>query len=185
MYFTSLHGQGTSACPAWSGAPTECRQATKSASPYAVMAASTKRPTRVMILILTTTYAESVISTPKLDCSASSGPIQNGTTYMIRPRMQPRYRSVITCFISVGATQLLVGPASSGSAEQMKVRSSTRATSSGSLRARNELGLASGLSRINVPVSTRVSVSCAHSASEPSHQQIASGSVSSATSATQ
>ena len=51
--------------------------------------------------------------------------------------------------ISVSATQLLVGPASSDIAEQMKVRSSTRATSSGSLRVRKELCFASGLSRIN------------------------------------
>src|SRR5678815_5655693 len=164
MYFTSLHGQGTSACPGWSGAPTECRQATKSASPSAVIAASTELPIRVMILILTTTYGESVISTPKLRCAASSGPIQNGTTYMVRPRLQPRYRSVITCFISAGATQLLVGPASSDTAEQMKVRSSTRATSSGSLRAKKELGLAAGLSRINVPAPTSPSVSWVHSA---------------------
>ena len=169
MYFTSLHGQGTSACPACSGAPTECRQATKSASPLAVIAASAERPIRVMILILTTTYEESVISTPKLGCAASSGPIQNGTTYIVRPRMQPRYRSVITCFISVGATQLLVGPASSGSAEQIKVRSSTRATSSGSLRA-GRIGLS-----VRVEPDQRASLhegvgELRPPGSEPSHQ---------------
>ena len=43
-------------------------------------------------------------------------------------------------FISAGAIQLLVGPASASSTEQMKVRSSTRATSDGSVRAQNELG---------------------------------------------
>src|SRR5215213_330073 len=158
MYFPSLHGQGTSVCPAWSGAPTECRQATKSACPFAVMAASAERPIRVMILILTTTYGESVISTPKLGCSASSGPMQNGTTYIIRPRMQPRYRSVITCFISVGATQLLVGPASSGAGGEVKVRCCTRAASAGSLRAGKVVGLGSGLGGINIPVSRGVSV---------------------------
>jgi hypothetical protein len=38
-------------------------------------------------------------------------------------------------FISSGAIQLLVGPQSFSSTEQMKVRSSTRATSVGSLAA--------------------------------------------------
>ena len=36
--------------------------------------------------------------------------MQNGMTYMVRPRMQPRYSSVMSCFISAGAIQLLVGP---------------------------------------------------------------------------
>ena len=43
-------------------------------------------------------------------------------------------------FISAGAFQLFVKPAPSGSAEQMKVRSSTRATSEGSDAAQNEFG---------------------------------------------
>jgi hypothetical protein len=38
-------------------------------------------------------------------------------------------------FISAGAIQLFVGPASASSTEQMNVRSSTRATSVGSVRA--------------------------------------------------
>ncbi len=38
----------------------------------------------------------------------------------------------MTFFMSAGAIQLLVGPASASSTEQMKVRSSTRATSDGS-----------------------------------------------------
>ena len=62
--------------------------------------------------------------------------MQNGMTYIVRPRMQPRYSSVIVCFISAGAIQLLVGPASASSTEQMKVRSSTRATSVGSVAPR-------------------------------------------------
>ena len=66
--------------------------------------------------------------------------MQNGMTYIVRPRMQPRYSSVIVRFISAGAIQLLVGPASASSTEQMKVRSSTRATSVGSVRAQKELG---------------------------------------------
>ena len=47
-------------------------------------------PMRVMMRIETTTYSESVISTPSFGSSAPSGPMQNGTTYMVRPRMQPR-----------------------------------------------------------------------------------------------
>ena len=43
-------------------------------------------------------------------------------------------------FISAGSIQLLVGPASASSTEQMKVRSSTRATSVGSEAHQNELG---------------------------------------------
>ena len=65
-----------------------------------------------------------------------SGPIENGTTYMVRPRMQPSNSGCSVARISAGAIQLLVGPASSFLAEQMKVRSSTRATSVGSDQAR-------------------------------------------------
>ncbi len=42
-----------------------------------------------------------------------SGPMQNGTTYMVRPRMQPSKTSAKVSRISSGAIQLLVGPASS------------------------------------------------------------------------
>ena len=93
-------------------------------------------PIRVMVRIDTTTYSESVISTPSLGSAAPSGPMQNGTTYMVRPRMHPRYRSVMVARISSGAIQLLVGPASISRSEQMKVRDSTRATSDGADRAR-------------------------------------------------
>src|SRR5579859_6913285 len=101
---------------------------------------------RVMMRIDATTYGESVISTPNMGDCAVSGPMQNGTTYMVRPRMQPRYSSVMTRFISSGAIQLLVGPASASSTEQMNVRSSTRATSDGSVRAQNEFGFFAGFS---------------------------------------
>jgi len=37
-----------------------------------------------------TTYGESVSSTPNIGISASSGPMQNGMTYKVRPRMEPR-----------------------------------------------------------------------------------------------
>ncbi len=60
----------------------------------------------------------------------------NGTTYIVRPRIEPLNRSFRVSRISAGSAQLLVGPASSSRAEQMNVRSSTRATSAGSDRAR-------------------------------------------------
>ena len=41
-----------------------------------------------------------------------SGPIENGTTYIVRPRIEPRKRSVSVSRISSGSRQLLVGPAS-------------------------------------------------------------------------
>src|SRR4051795_6935825 len=100
---------------------------------------------RAITRMETTTYSESVISTPNIGLSASIGPMQNGMTYMVRPRMHPRYSSVITAFISPGSIQLLVGPASASSTEQMKVRPSTRATSLGSEAQWKEFGLGSSL----------------------------------------
>ena len=60
----------------------------------------------------------------------------NGTTYIVRPRIAPANLSSSTSRISAGSRQLFVGPASSSACEQMNVRSSTRATSPGSDRAR-------------------------------------------------
>src|SRR6185369_3044900 len=182
MYLVWLHGHGTSACPGSSGAPIECSAGTKSA-PLPI-ASRTAEPVRVGMRSEATTYALSVISTPKNGFSAVSGPMQNGITYIVRPCMQPRYSSVMVAFISAGAIQLLVGPASASSTEQMNVRSSTRATSVGSVRAQNELGFLAGSSRTRAPESTRASVMPVHSASDPSHQTIRSGVVRAATSAT-
>ena len=58
-----------------------------------------------------------------------------GSTYMVRPRIAPRKSSFSFLRISKGSSQLLVGPALSLEREQMKVRSSTRATSRASERA--------------------------------------------------
>jgi hypothetical protein len=131
MYFTSLHGHGTSSCPGASGMPTECSAGTNQASVSSIFR-STSVPIRAMIRMLITTYAESVISTPNIGVSASRWPMTNGMTYIVRPRMHPRYSSLMSAFISSGSTQLLVGPASFSRREQMKVLSSTRATSVGS-----------------------------------------------------
>src|SRR3954451_6041337 len=131
MYFVSLHGQGTSCWPAASGMATECTAGTK--NPSEPIASSAALPIRVMIFMEITTYGESVISTPSAEIFDPSGPMQNGTTYIVRPRMQPSNRPLSVSRIFAGSVQLLVGPASSSLAEQMNVRLSTRATSDGSL----------------------------------------------------
>src|SRR6476620_5924270 len=150
MYLVSLHGHGTSSWPGSSGAPTESIAATNGRS--SPIASRTWLPMRAITRMETTTYSESVSSTPNIGFSASTGPMQNGMTYIVRPRMHPRYSSVMTAFISPGSIQLLVGPASASSTEQMKVRSSTRATSLGSDAQWDEFGLASSL--VKVPAST-------------------------------
>src|SRR5215217_6008270 len=180
MYLVSLQGHGTSCWPSSSGAPRECMAGTNARS--SPMASRTYWPMRAITRIETTTYSESVSSTPNIGFSASTGPMQNGMTYIVRPRMHPRYSSVITDFISFGSIQLLVGPASASSTEQMKVRSSTRATSLGSEAQWNELGLA--FRRVNVLASTSDPVSRSHSSSLPSTQTTRSGVVSSAISRT-
>ena len=87
---------------------------------------------RVMIRMDTATYGESVSSTPMWAMLLPSGPIEKGTTYIVRPRMHPSKSPLSIPRISSGSRQLLVGPASDSSSEQMYVRSSTRATSPGS-----------------------------------------------------
>src|SRR5438270_7449659 len=101
---------------------------------------------RVMIFMLTATYGESVTCTPNWEIGEPSGPIQNGTIYIVRPRIEPSNLAVSVFFISAGSVQLLVGPASPLSREQIYVRSSTRATSEGCERARNEFGRLTSLS---------------------------------------
>ena len=68
---------------------------------------------RVMTPIERTTYGESVISTPSCEMGPPIGPIENGTTYIVRPRIEPVNTSVSSARISRGSRQLLVGPASS------------------------------------------------------------------------
>src|SRR4051794_31938381 len=88
----------------------------------------------------------------------------------------------MTDFISSGSIQLLVGPASASSREQMKVRSSTRATSLGSEAHQKELGFLAR--RTKVPASTSFCVRRSHSSSLPSTHTTWSGVVSSAISRT-
>ena len=61
----------------------------------------------------------------------ADGAHANGSTYMVRPRMQPLKSCLSLRRMTKGSSQLLVGPALSLEREQMKVRSSTRATSLG------------------------------------------------------
>ena len=82
------------------------------------------------------------------------GPMQNGTTYIVRPVITPSNFFFRMTFISSGFIQLFVGPASPLAREQMYVRSSTRATSEGCDLAKNEFGRFSSFSLINVPAST-------------------------------
>ena len=62
-----------------------------------------------------------------------SGPIENGTTYIVRPRIAPVYSSV-ELGAHLGRVAPVVGRAGvvARRSEQMNVRSSTRATSPGS-----------------------------------------------------
>ncbi len=56
---------------------------------------------------------------PNIGDSASRWPITNGMTYIVRPFMHPAYSPRIVAFISEGSIQLLVGPQSFSSTEQM------------------------------------------------------------------
>nr|WP_261361876.1 hypothetical protein [Frigoriglobus tundricola] len=53
-YFSGLHGQGTSACPGASGAPSVWTHGTTRFSPLSI-SANTGSPIRAMIRVLTTT----------------------------------------------------------------------------------------------------------------------------------
>ena len=173
MYFSALQGHDTSrfarapaACP-----PSACTARTRRRPARRARA----RPMRVMIRMLTTTYGESLSSTPYCASGEPSGPMQKGMTYIVRPRMHPSNSRRSVCRISFGSTQLLVGPASCFRWLQMKVRSSTRATSLGSDRARKLLGRRAGLRRLRVPAEIICSQSRSDSAVDPSHQWIDSG----------
>src|SRR5215471_1149301 len=98
------------------------------------------------------------------------GPMLNGTTYMVRPRIEPANSRSSVARMAAGSIQLLVGPASACFAEQIKVRSSTRATSAESDRQRYEFGRFFSLSLMKVPFLTISAHRRSYSACEPSHQ---------------
>ena len=76
----------------------------------------------------------SVSSTPTFEKRDPAGPITNGTTYIVRPRIEPSNSLPTLSRASPGSIQLLVGPVSSLAGVQMNVRCSVRATSEGWLR---------------------------------------------------
>src|SRR5262245_17260643 len=138
MYLVLLQGQRLSFCPTSSGAPTECRQGTK--RPSDPNCSRTALPMRVMMRMFATTYGLSEISTPICEIGPPIGPIENGITYIVRPRIAPANRLRRVARIVSGSSQLFVGPASSLRHVHINVRSSTRATSVASERARYEFG---------------------------------------------
>ena len=109
MYLVELQGHFTSAWPSAKGAPTECMQGTK--APSAPSTSYTAWPMRVMMRWLTATYALSLNSIPMWAMWEPKGPIEKGTTYMVRPFMQPSNKGLRVARMSWGAIQLLVGPA--------------------------------------------------------------------------
>ena len=105
-----------------------------------------------------------------------SGPMLKGTTYIVRPRIEPTNSCRRRARICDGSSQLLVGPASASRSEHTNVRSSTRATSPGSDAAQYEPGRLAGSSSTSVPASTSCLLSSSYSSSEPSNQWTESGS---------
>ena len=104
-----------------------------------------------------------------------SGPIENGMTYIVRPRIAPRVQVVELAAHLAGSRQLFVGPASASRSEQMNVRSSTLATSAGSEWAQKLFGRFSASRAVNVPAATRSAQSWPYSSADPSHQWTTSG----------
>src|SRR5205807_9791299 len=70
-------------------------------------------PMRVMILMLSTTYLESVISHPTLVMGQSAEPMRQGMTNIVRPCIAPFNSRGSLAYVSRGSDQLFVGPASS------------------------------------------------------------------------
>lgn len=62
---------------------------------------------------------------PILAMGEPIGPMLNGMTYIVRPRMQPSKTFLTVARISSDGAQLFVGPTSSLVAAQMKVRRKT------------------------------------------------------------
>src|SRR3954471_10231452 len=118
MYFSLLHGHATSFCPFASGAPTECTHGTTRLKSLSI-SSKTFLPMRAMMRMLTTAYGESVSCTPICDIGEPIGPMLYGSTYIVRPFMQPANRPLSVLRISNGLTQLLVGPAASLESEQI------------------------------------------------------------------
>ncbi len=103
----------------------------------------------------TTTYGLSESSMPMCAMWLPIGPIENGTTYIVRPRMQPSNSRFIVARISAGATQLFVGPASSSllAADERAVLDARDVGRVGAARDSCS-GASAGLSFVSVPAAT-------------------------------
>ena len=101
---------------------------------------------------------------------------------MVRPRIAPFSRPCSFEYVSAGSDQLFVGPASSFVGVQMKVNCSTRATSFGFERCKYERGTFLSFSLISTFCRSACSSRKLCSRSDPSHQKMFSGLVSSSTS---
>ena len=101
---------------------------------------------------------------------------------MVRPRIAPLSKPCNFEYVSPGSDQLFVGPASAFVGVQIKVNCSTRATSFGFERCKYERGAFFWFSLINTSCFNDSEIRKSFSRSEPSHQKIFSGWVSSSTS---
>ena len=129
-----------------------------------------------MMPMLTTTYGESVTCTPSARAGCRAVPSRTGRRTSCGRASRRRTARRRVSRISAGRPSCWSGRHRPRAREQMKVRDSTRATSSGSLRARKLYGRCSGLSWMSGAARrpcARSSSSC--SAREPSHQTTASG----------
>ena len=98
--------------------------------------------------------------TPIWEMSEPSGPIENGTTYIVRPFMQPSKSSLERRpHLGRGRASCWSGRRPPRCSEQMKVRSSTRATSPGSEQ--GEVGVRAASRRRGARRSRRRSELCA------------------------
>src|SRR5438105_14484696 len=104
---------------------------------------------------------------------------------MVRPRIAPLREACSFEYVSAGSDQLFVGPASAFVGVQIKVNCSTRATSFGFERCRYERGAFFWFALINTSCFKDSELRKSFSPSEPSHQQLFSGSLRSSSSCTQ
>ena len=113
-----------------------------------------------------------------------SGPIENGTTYIVRPRIEPLKSPSASRASRPGSRQLLVGPASSSllGADERAVLDPRHVAGIGQRQV--GFGRLASVSCSNVPASTSSLASRSYSSAEPSHQSTSSGWVSVATSST-
>ena len=185
MYLcAALHGHGTSAAASSSGTPTECSPRTKS-------------PVRAQRLQHPRAHARHDVHRDHHvrrigDLHADLGDRRANRAHRVgnhihraaahRAGEQPG-RGLL--FISAGSAQLLVGPASSSrvGADERELLDPGDIAGIGAAEVR--IRPRSGMRRIKVPVSTISWQRRSYSSAEPSHQWIASGWVSPATSSTQ